>query len=353
MAIKTALLVDDSKVARFALSKLLEGRDMKVSMAGSAEEALEFLQANDNPDVIFMDHLMPGMNGVEATKAIKSDPATASIPIVMCTSKKSDVFSEEARNFGVYSILTKPPHSDSLGMVLEQLAIDVNTGNLPEPKVSLDEPETEDMELSLMPSDASLPAAGDEGEAALTGELIDRITRSAVKSQINNRIHELISDLFDEQYDQLKRAMDEAERYQSARIDQHVEAFRDLIEERSSALRDEVVAELNRSLAREITRLRETMAENGGASGKDIAEIKEQLANTPTADPEFWQNLQADAIQQANEISRDTAEDIAQRTIDLYVGQQRAAANRLYAIGLAISLGVFSVGIAWLTGLIG
>ena len=43
MAIKNALLVDDSKVARFALSKLLEGRDMEVNMAGSAEEGLGFL----------------------------------------------------------------------------------------------------------------------------------------------------------------------------------------------------------------------------------------------------------------------------------------------------------------------
>ena len=47
MAIKNALLVDDSKVARFALSKLLESRDMEVNMAGSAEEALDFLKSHD------------------------------------------------------------------------------------------------------------------------------------------------------------------------------------------------------------------------------------------------------------------------------------------------------------------
>jgi CheY-like chemotaxis protein len=50
MAIKNALLVDDSKVARFALSKLLEGRDMEVNMAGSAEEALDFLKSHDRPE---------------------------------------------------------------------------------------------------------------------------------------------------------------------------------------------------------------------------------------------------------------------------------------------------------------
>ena len=133
MAIKNALLVDDSKVARFALSKLLEGRDMEVNMAGSAEEALDFLSSHQRPDVIFMDHLMPGMNGVEATKAIKGNPDTAAIPIIMCTSKKSSSFMEEARNFGVYNILTKPPHTEGLSLVLDQLDSDVTEGNLPEP----------------------------------------------------------------------------------------------------------------------------------------------------------------------------------------------------------------------------
>ena len=80
-----------------------------------------------------MDHLMPGMNGVEATKAIKGNPETADIPIIMCTSKKSQSFTEEARNFGVYNILTKPPQVDGLNAVLEQLDIDVSGGTLPEP----------------------------------------------------------------------------------------------------------------------------------------------------------------------------------------------------------------------------
>ena len=59
MTIKSALLVDDSKVARFALSKLLEKNDLKVEMVGSGEDALEFLDKHEQPDVIFMDHLMP------------------------------------------------------------------------------------------------------------------------------------------------------------------------------------------------------------------------------------------------------------------------------------------------------
>ena len=137
MVIKNALLVDDSKVARFALSKLLENRDMQVSMAGSAEEALDYLKANGRPDVIFMDHLMPGMNGVEATKAIKRNPTTSSIPVVMCTSKKSDDFTAQAKNYGVYHILNKPPQNDGLDAILEKLSEDVSNGTLPETPASI------------------------------------------------------------------------------------------------------------------------------------------------------------------------------------------------------------------------
>ena len=156
MAIKNALLVDDSKVARFALSKLLESRDMEVNMAGSAEEALDFLNSQGRPDVIFMDHLMPGMNGVEATKAIKGNPETAGIPIIMCTSKKSSSFMEEARNFGVYNILTKPPQTEGLKEVLDQLASDVTGGNLPEPPLQSEPAAAEEDELLNVPADASV-----------------------------------------------------------------------------------------------------------------------------------------------------------------------------------------------------
>ena len=53
-------------------------------MAESAENALEMLKAS-KPDAIFMDQMMPGMGGLQATQAIKDDADTAHIPVVMCT----------------------------------------------------------------------------------------------------------------------------------------------------------------------------------------------------------------------------------------------------------------------------
>lgn len=366
MAIKNALLVDDSKVARFALSKLLEGRNMEVNMAGSAEEALDFLNSNKRPDVIFMDHLMPGMNGVEATKAIKGNPETAAIPIIMCTSKKSQSFMEEARNFGVYNILTKPPHTEGLSLVLEQLDSDVTEGNLPEPpELTAIADATEEDPLDI-PADASLemspqadevPQANGNGSGPqvvpLTSDLIEQIARSAVKTHINNRLHELLSSLFDEQFDHLKRALDESGKRQEAAVEERLNAVTEMIEERTRNLRDDVAAEVNLNLARELAELRKDLSRNSGFTSDHMAELKDHITSVQTIDTEFWQTLQSEAIQQAHEISRETAEDIAQRTIDLFVSQQRSATSRIYTMGLAASLGIFAVGIAWLSGLFG
>lgn len=364
MSIKNALLVDDSKVARFALSKLLENRDMQVNMAASAEEALEFLDSHERPDVIFMDHLMPGMNGVEATRAIKSNPDTAGIPIIMCTSRKSPSFTEEARNFGVYNILTKPPQTDGLGEVLDQLASDLSHGTLPEP-VFTEIPHERDPEALKVPDDASLqlfpksePESKTNGHASpnavpLTSELIEQIARSAVKTHINNRLHELLSDLFDEQFDHLRRALDETRSKQEAAIDERLGELSDLIEQRTRHLRDDVAAEVNLNLARELADLKRDLKRQSGFTSEHMDELKDHITSVQTIDTEFWQTLQSEAIQQAHEISRETSEDIAQRTIDLFVAQQRAANSRVYTLGLAVSLGIFSVGIAWLSGLFG
>lgn len=115
-----ALLVDDSKSARFALRKLLERNGLRVDIAENAEQALDYL--NDNrPDVIFMDHFMPGMDGFEAVKIIKNQPATATIPVVMCTSKDGDTYMAEAHAIGAVDILSKPATPGSLEVVLDKL----------------------------------------------------------------------------------------------------------------------------------------------------------------------------------------------------------------------------------------
>lgn len=120
MQIKLALVVDDSKSARFSLKKLLQKQGIETDFAESAGDALNYLETR-RPDVIFMDHLMPGMDGFDATKAIKSNAATADIPVIMCTSKEGSDYAEQAMATGAYAILPKPAPEATLMAVLNQL----------------------------------------------------------------------------------------------------------------------------------------------------------------------------------------------------------------------------------------
>ncbi|MEJ2178805.1 MAG: response regulator, partial [Gammaproteobacteria bacterium] len=101
---KKALVVDDSKLALFVLKKMLLEESMAVDTAETAEEALGYLVHN-KPDVIFLDHSMPGMDGLQALKIIKENPDTATIPIMMYTSKEGEVYMSQARALGAVDIL--------------------------------------------------------------------------------------------------------------------------------------------------------------------------------------------------------------------------------------------------------
>jgi CheY-like chemotaxis protein len=103
---KSALIVDDSRTARHLLGQMLLQHRIKVEMAESAEDALDFL-SDSRPDVIFMDHMMPGMDGFQAVRAIKNNPATATIPIMMYTSQAGELYVGQARALGAVGVLPK------------------------------------------------------------------------------------------------------------------------------------------------------------------------------------------------------------------------------------------------------
>jgi CheY-like chemotaxis protein len=117
---KRALIVDDSRSARVILSRMLEQHGMVVDTAESAEQALEYLQQS-RPDVIFMDHLMPGMDGFQAVQAIKSDVQTATIPLMMYTSQEGELYVSQARALGAIGVLPKTVRPVDVSRVLYQL----------------------------------------------------------------------------------------------------------------------------------------------------------------------------------------------------------------------------------------
>ncbi|MEQ8860991.1 MAG: response regulator [Pseudomonadales bacterium] len=122
MAFKRALVVDDSRTARQSLAKLLSQHDLEVAFAESGEEALQFLRG-ELVDVIFMDHTMPGMDGLEAVSAIKNNPRTATIPVMMYTTKEGEVYVSQARALGAVGVLPKQFHPNVLFQMLEKLGL--------------------------------------------------------------------------------------------------------------------------------------------------------------------------------------------------------------------------------------
>lgn len=120
MAPKCALIVDDSRTAREALGEVLAANSLRVETAGSAEEALDYL-GRSRPDVIFMDHMMPGMDGFQAVRAIKNNPATATIPIMMYTSQEGELYVGQARALGAVGVLPKQIKPVEVSEVLKSL----------------------------------------------------------------------------------------------------------------------------------------------------------------------------------------------------------------------------------------
>src|SRR5580700_11863880 len=120
MMARRALVVDDSKSARAFLTRILERYELAVDGVDSAEQALTYL-AQQRPDVIFMDHLMPGMDGFQALQAIKNNPRTATIPIMMYTSQEGELYLGQARALGAVGVLPKQIKPTDVSKVLYQL----------------------------------------------------------------------------------------------------------------------------------------------------------------------------------------------------------------------------------------
>jgi twitching motility two-component system response regulator PilH len=107
------LLVDDSKTELHHLSDMLSKRGYSVRTAENGEEAMRRL-AEDKPDLILMDVVMPGQNGFQLTRAITRDPQFADVPVIMCTSKNQETDRVWGMRQGARDYVVKPVVADEL-----------------------------------------------------------------------------------------------------------------------------------------------------------------------------------------------------------------------------------------------
>lgn len=186
MTNKLALVIDDSRVARMMLCKLLQSSGFEVVEQGSADGALAWLQNTDQlPLIIFMDLMMPGMDGLTATRQIKSDSRWQSIPVVLCTSNDSEADKLSAHDSGVLALLSKPPEAQQLQNILNDLS------SPEQPTQEIMQPAEELSSFSETAQAPNLDEVIAEVEQKLLPAWLQQSQRSA--EQISQRIAENIS----------------------------------------------------------------------------------------------------------------------------------------------------------------
>lgn len=110
------LLVDDEKQFRTTTEKILVRRGFEAILAGSGEEAVAKLV--ENPDVVILDIRMPGMDGLQALKAIREK--APHLPVIMLTGHSSEPLAEEALTKGAFDFLNKPCDIDLLSAKINE-----------------------------------------------------------------------------------------------------------------------------------------------------------------------------------------------------------------------------------------
>ena len=101
------LIVDDSPTEVHVMKKALEKSGYQTATAADGAEGVRMAREM-TPDLIFMDVVMPGINGYQATRTLANDPATRAIPIIMVTAKGQETDRIWGMRQGAVDYLVKP-----------------------------------------------------------------------------------------------------------------------------------------------------------------------------------------------------------------------------------------------------
>lgn len=107
------LIIDDSPTDVRVFTTLLERAGHHVAAVSTAEEGIERVRA-EQPDLVIMDVIMPGMNGFQATRTLTRDPKTQHVPVVMITTKSMETDRVWGMRQGARDYIVKPPRESEL-----------------------------------------------------------------------------------------------------------------------------------------------------------------------------------------------------------------------------------------------
>ncbi|MBF2000849.1 MAG: response regulator [Synechococcales cyanobacterium C42_A2020_086] len=116
----TALVVEDSMTDMQILTRCLQQSGITVLVAQSGEEAMAAI-ARQRPDVVVLDVVLPGCSGFEVCRELKGDMATRDIPIVICSTKGSEMDRFWGMKQGADAYLAKPIDQDEFVQTVKQL----------------------------------------------------------------------------------------------------------------------------------------------------------------------------------------------------------------------------------------
>ncbi len=122
------LYVEDNDDNVYMLTRRLQRRGHEVSVAPDGESGIEQAQA-EHPDLILMDLGLPGIDGWEASRRLKADPATAGIPIIALTAHAMEGDREKALAAGCDEFETKPVQLEQLMAKVESLLVERSEGS--------------------------------------------------------------------------------------------------------------------------------------------------------------------------------------------------------------------------------
>ncbi len=106
MAVRILGVDDDVPIAAF-LEDMLSAKGFAVTVASNGPAALELIR-KQKPDLVVLDVMMPGMSGFDVCRAIKADPATRDVKVIMATALDQLSYVEKAFSAGACDYVIKP-----------------------------------------------------------------------------------------------------------------------------------------------------------------------------------------------------------------------------------------------------
>ena len=159
--LKTALIVDDSRLARLTLKRLLAKYDIEVAEAESVVDGENWIARHTLPDIVFMDIMMPDIDGYEGLARLRADPETHDLPVIMYSGDISEEARQRARDAGATGYLPKPADASRLDHLLSALRDRVRVAPAPQPAPA---PAPKPAPVAPPPAPVSRPSAVDDGE---------------------------------------------------------------------------------------------------------------------------------------------------------------------------------------------